>query len=333
MSAWDMKTMQAMLAGPGIDTRTWISYGTVTKETDSGIKAVQFDDDYSQVLVAVTLQPNDTEVLCRVATGVAGNGEGEYFPFIQGDEVIVAVPMGDEKSGPVIIGRLNNASDKFPTRVAGNEVNENKMAFLRMRTPMVIETGSSYLIQSSVTGAAIGIDQTGGIVVSGGDKAFLAIKPDFLGLQNKAGDVLMQIGTSGDGSTDYVAIEAKGVKLRFNSDTSTPSSILTPGILGIGTSGSSPRGHGVTVEQVIALINASWVTYGGLNPGPATGATMAAAFADPSGPALVGPTSYILLASTTPMVGSLASLQVALSKPPNPDPSIVGAGIAGFLLG
>lgn len=315
----DLQTLRSLTA----DQRQWISYGTVCKASEDGQPSVEFDEEYGQVFVHVSLQPSGVEVRSRVASHIAGNGEGSYFPFIEGDEVIVVVPEGNERSGCCVIGRLNNSIDKFPTMVSGNETKDNKFAFQRTRTPFIVETGASYVIRHATTGAAIGIDSTGGLIINGGDKAFLAIKPDLIGLQNEDGDCLIQIGVS----EKYIAIEAAGTKLRLVPD--GISTILTPGILGIGTSGSSPVGHGCTIEQVIGLIVSLFAQIG-LSPGgsaPLTGTTLAAAIV-----ALL-PTA-IPAAAATPLLPSVTTaLQLALASPPDPLGIKPGCGIAGLLLG
>src|SRR5579859_785093 len=108
---------------PGMDTRQWVSYGTVDADT-SDAKAIQFKDDDGNPspygpLVSVTLQPSGVSLPCRVLGQVAGNGEADYFPFLAGDEVLVLLPEGDERAGAVIVGRLNQEIDAWPLIVAG----------------------------------------------------------------------------------------------------------------------------------------------------------------------------------------------------------------------
>src|ERR1019366_2087115 len=137
MSHYDAGLAREAVAGP-IDTRQWVSYGTVSPETPDA-KSTTFTKEYGP-LVNVKLHPTGIPVVCRVAHEVAGNGEGEWFPFIEGDEVIVLIPEGDETAGCVIMGRLNQEIDFWPTIVAGQDPRLNNFAFRRMRTPYIFET-------------------------------------------------------------------------------------------------------------------------------------------------------------------------------------------------
>lgn len=134
----DSATAAAAYARPGQDTRSWVSFGLVHHQDPKQI--VTFDEEYGCPLVCVTLQPSGSNVHCRVSSMVAGNGEGEWHPFVEGDEVLVVLPEGHESAGPVIIGRLNNSLDKFPMdSVAGQDPTTNVFAFRRRRTPFIEE--------------------------------------------------------------------------------------------------------------------------------------------------------------------------------------------------
>ena len=92
---FDHATAGQAFAGPGMDTRQWVSYGQVDQDTQDS-RCVVFDPDLGP-LVNVTLQPSGIPVVCRVLAPFAGQGESEYFPFISGDEVVVAITQGDER--------------------------------------------------------------------------------------------------------------------------------------------------------------------------------------------------------------------------------------------
>ena len=159
-------------AHPGADTRQWISSGIVAADTP-GSRSIRFNDENGAalshgVLITVHLYPSDITVSCRVAGQCAGDGEADWMPFIAGDEVIVAIPEGCERSGCVIIGRLNQKQDKFPSMVAGNDVTQNTFGFRRIRVPYILETASGYMVRHAQTGANLTIDQTGNIFLSDG---------------------------------------------------------------------------------------------------------------------------------------------------------------------
>ena len=105
MHPHNIATHAQAYAAPGMDTRQWVSFGTVNLETPNQ-KSVAFTKEYGP-LVNVTLRPSAIPVVCRVSHEVAGAGEGEWFPFVGGNEVMVAIPEGDESAGCVIFGRLN----------------------------------------------------------------------------------------------------------------------------------------------------------------------------------------------------------------------------------
>lgn len=245
----DFATMGEAFARPGMDTRQWISYGTV----EPGEESVIFTDDDGTnpspigPIVIVKLVPSDVIVPCRVASSCAGVEEGEWAPFVAGDEVLVAVPEGDERAGCVIIGRLNQGIDRFPLRVAGQDVTKNTFGFKRLRTPYVIETASSFMIRSALTGAGLTIDQTGNMYLVSGDGHRFAMHASFLKLEAKGGSSFLQI----DPEQDEVLVQGGGTtQLALNKSAST---FFTMGTLDIGTGGAAGSGHAITTEQVIAL--------------------------------------------------------------------------------
>lgn len=245
----DLATMRAAFAGPGADTRQWSSFGTV----DPGEKSVIFTDengDPSPIgpIVVVTLHPSGITVPCRVAGSVAGQDEGEWFPFLPGDEVEVIVNEGDERAGCVIVGRLNQSIDRFPLTVAGQDVTKNTFGFKRLRTPYIIETASSFMIRSAVTGAGLTIDQEGNAFFISGDGHKIVLHGSFLKFGNADDSTFLQIDTDGDS----VMLQGGGTtQFVLDKDAST---FFTMGTLDVGTGGAAGSGHAITVEQVICLL-------------------------------------------------------------------------------
>lgn len=181
---FDAATQAEAYRRPGMDTRQWVSYALVSPSQDVGgetIDSVEFDDELGP-LVNVKLQPSNIEVRCRVAQRFAGAGEGEYSPFIEGDEVIVLIPEGDERAAPVIVGRLNNSIDVFPAEsVAGQDPTNNTFAFERRRTPFVTEYASSYMLRVASHGGFLLISDNGTITIRDGSKGALQMGPDLFG--------------------------------------------------------------------------------------------------------------------------------------------------------
>lgn len=314
----DFNTHGAAYARPGMDTRQWVTFATVLKETGDA-KVIRFED--GQPMVDVKLHPSGLQVPCRVAAGVAGNGEGEWFPFIEGDEVIVLVPQGSERAGCTIVGRLNNEIDAFPSRVAGQEVDGNNFAFRRLRTPYILETASSYLVRSATTEAFISMNPTGELTLSNSDKAFFTLSHDHLTIQSGDGDQLLQIDTK----AKTVRLETRGTK--FILDAEGDSLLATSGRMLISTSGRSPAGHLMTIEQFVVAMSVFLPAFGNLIGG-GFGTAAAAAFA-PGSPAL---DAAVAAASATGLFpGTIAAIRTALAfEPTDVKP---GFGIAGLLAG
>ena len=310
MSHYDAGLAREAVAGP-IDTRQWVSYGTVSPETPDA-KSTTFTKEYGP-LVNVKLHPTGIPVVCRVAHEVAGNGEGEWFPFVAGDEVYVQIPEGDETAGCVIVGRLNQEIDQWPTVVAGQDATQNNFAFRRIRVPYVFETAAGYLLHHATTGAFLSMTDVGAFVLSNADKAFLALNADFLGLQNKDADVLMQIAVE----AKQVVLEAAGTKLVLDK---SASSLYTTGTLQLGTAGVQAGDHAASIEGLIAF-GAALIT--GLGP------LFTIPLTPPAVIALVN--AAIVLASTEPLAPFQGALSGALAIPRVPGVK-PGLGSVGLLI-
>lgn len=320
MAGFDHRTAGQAIGYPGIDPRQWVSNGTVVKETDDTL-AVDYEGTDMGPLVNVVLHPSGAEVACRVAGHVAGANEGEWFPFVQGDEVIVVTPGGDEKGGCIIIGRLYNGVDKFPTSVAGVDTKKNNMAFRRMRTPFIFETQSTYMVRSATTKAFFALGKLGDWVLSSGDGHYVAVNADFITMQSNDNKFIIQMDMTGKAIT----LNADGAVMQLKAG-GTDSVLLVPGRMLIGTSGGSPVGHAVTLEQVVVLLQGLLQTIGSLLPGPVIGATLA-------GTAIAMLSGAIAQAATLPVTPFLPAITAALTIPPDPLGIKPGAGVAGLLLG
>jgi hypothetical protein len=251
MSGFDHATYAQAFKRPGMDPRQWISYATVDPETPDK-KSVAFEDADGNPspygpMVNCTLQPTGISLAARVAYHVAGDGEGEWYPFVAGDELLVAIPEGSERAGAVIIGRLNQELDKWPTVVAGQKSTDNKFGFRRMRAPYIVETAAAYLIRSALTGSQIGIDGEGKVIVNDGDRGSLMIGPEAIGLSNGDGDAFVTVFPP----TKEVYLGADSATLLLNA---TESKFLSTGSISFATSGGMANGTAVTAEQVVALI-------------------------------------------------------------------------------
>ncbi|HOA00808.1 MAG TPA: hypothetical protein PKI27_00720 [Dermatophilaceae bacterium] len=309
----DLRTFAEGLRFPGIDPRQWISYGLVEGQTqDDTEPEVVFDEQYGP-LVKVMLQPSMVPVYCRTAGSVAGNGEGEFHPYVKGDEVLVAIPEGAETADCCIIGRLNNAIDKFPMdSIAGQDPTTNTFGFRRCRTPVVHEYAGPYTIRSALTGALIGIDSKGAVTLLNGDSSGFQIGSDVIGISTKDGSALIQLNFT----DKCISLRLDDAVLNLSATGGVGNNTLSvPDALNIITSGNAATEHAATTESVVNLVAHMLMQLGiaidTANPGPLTGAALASLMALPLADA-----AYALavpIAQSTPMTDTLTASMAAIA--------------------
>ncbi len=248
-----------LAARPGMDTRGWIVNGTVDigTEQDQSVQYVDVNGKRMAPLVNVLFHPSGIRAPCRVLGQVAGAGEADWFPFADGDEVIVAIPGGDERNGAFIIGRGSNDLDPFPETVAGLPTDKNNFAFRRIRTSFVQEVDGGLLFRSARTGAQMGFLQDGTALFNDGAGNRLFMGADGWGLGTKPRD--KEATDAGESAYVQGLYGAKQVlfgagKLTLLLD-AAKSQLLTPGVLALGTCGVGATGHAVTLEQLTAIIS------------------------------------------------------------------------------
>lgn len=235
----DARSLGEALSYPGIDPRTWLSYGTVDED------GVAFDEDMGP-LVPVTLQPSQTQVMCAVGSMVAGDLEGEYTPFIEGDTVLVAIPHGMERGTPAIIARFNNARAKFPDQAASQDTTKNALSFRRVRSPHVDEYGARYTLRHAVAESLIGLDDDGTITIRDGSKGAIQMTSDAFGYQSGDAKFVLQFDYIGKRLTlqvdDTLLLLSAGGAVPRVSSLSTP----TPFLL---STGSNPAAEHATSTE------------------------------------------------------------------------------------
>lgn len=338
----DQSTAAQAFRQPGIDPRQWISMGLVTAGGE-GDEIVVFDEEEGQVLVRVLLEPTKIPVFARVGASMAGNGEGEYFPFVEGDEVLVAIPEGDERSGCVIVARLNNGIDKFPmSSVAGQDPTTNAFAFRRTKTPFVEERAGPIFLRSALNGAFFSIDTAGVITIRDAEASVIQLSPDVIGIQGPSDpdnppEFLLQLNL-----TDrQFSLQVGDAVLNLSASDATPSPnniLQTPDNLTIGAGGNAASEHLMTVEafwhglqHAYNVIAAALTLIGGA---PLTGTSLAALFAIPATTASL--TTALNTAATTPSLMA-AAVAAGFSTMPAKLPSAAqtqpGLGSATILVG
>ncbi len=261
--SFDHASLRQAFAPP---PQQWVSYATVDADTKEAPSCIFEDEDGNPLpygpMVRVTLQPSGVAMAVRVGMGVAGEGEGDWYPYAGGDEVLVVLPEGNQRGGACIIARMNQEIDTWPTVVAGQKSTENKLGFRRMRAPFILETANAYLIRSATTGSQIGIDAQGQVILNDGDKDSMVLGPEALGFTSGDGESFMTVLPQtkqvflGGGAATFL-LDAAGTKF------------ISEGGIDFATNGGAANGHGVTAEQVVAFV-ANVVTqlavFGAFNP-------------------------------------------------------------------
>lgn len=254
----DQRTAGEAFSYPGIDPRQWISIGRVDAQTEDDPDPIVTFDEQLGPLVKVTLLPSGVPALCRVGMEFAGDGEGEYSPFVEGDEVLVAIPEGNERSGCVIIKRLSNERTPFPLdSVAGQDPTTNTFAFRRRRTPTIEENAGPIFFREAATGAFLSIDSAGVVTLKDGENASLQMSPDAFTYQGPSDEstpprFLLQLDFDGE----HFLVQVDDAIISIGSSGSNPeqNTISVPGPLTLGTSGNAPIEHATTTEAVVNLL-------------------------------------------------------------------------------
>lgn len=320
--------------------QNWFSYGIVASETEQAPSAQLKSLDDSALpygpMVSVVLQPSGVAVNCRVSSQVAGDGEADYYPFVAGDEVLVALPEGHERAGATIIGRMNQSLDAWPSVVAGQDATKNTMGFRRMRAPYVLETASSYLIRSALTGSQIGIDAQGQLIMNDGDQGTMVIGAEAIGF------------ASGDG-TAFMHVLPPTKEVFLGADTATlllsasESKFISQGKISFATAGGVANQTGVTAEQVVAFVIdviTALASAGAFNP-----AMLPTPIGPPANPAVIGAiVSAALAALQTPVPAAAVPGGIFAAYPTIFGPTgllattlgtnpLAGADVSGFVPG
>lgn len=336
MATFDQATMGQALARPGMDPRQWVSYGVVDADAP-GHRCVIFKDENgdplkSGPLVRVTLQPSGISVVCRVAGLAAGDGEAEWFPFVAGDEVVVVLPEGSERAPPVIVGRLNNGPDAWPTKVAGMDPQANSFAFRRVRTPYVLEAGPSLMLRAAQTGCAFTFAPDGTVFLASGDKHLLAMTASVVTLQTGGQEAMLQL----DPEHGTASLYAKSTSMVLSEGASQ---LITGGTLGVSTSGNGALEHVTTTEAVANIVLTALTVYStALNlllagpPVPLTNTSLAGFITTLIGslPLTFAPVMITAATTgTTPLIAAAIAAGLAVPK----GPGSPGIGCPGFTAG
>jgi phage baseplate assembly protein gpV len=324
----DSANLANLMTRPGTDTRSWVTTGLVAEETSSQ-KSVRFNDANGNplpygVLVDVELQPSGLVIPCRVSSSCAGNGEGEWHPFVGGDEVSVLIPDGDERNGGVITGRLSQSFDTFPTTVGGQPTTGNQCAFKRLLAPYVIESGTALIFRVASTGAALTLDQTGNSYLSDGNGNALFLRSDLVSLQLADSNAAVQL----DPNTNTITASAGSGNstLTLDGSDSPASQFQSSGTLAVTTLGNPGQNHVITTEAVVNLLNTFLLAASAAATAPPALVAFFASFSAPATLAALIEASAVL--PVDPVLGLAISggLQIPKGQTGNP-----GIGSPGFM--
>lgn len=336
----NMRDVGEAVSYPGIDPRTWVSYGIV----DADEPVDMTDADYG-VLVNVVLQPSDVPCVCRVSSSCAGDGEGEYHPFMGGDEVVVLLPHGRPDADCIITGRLNNARQKWPQSVAGQDSTKNAFGFTRRRTAHLNETAGTWTVRQASTGALMTLDDDGSVMIRDGNGDALQISPDVFGYQSSDGNFILQLDVTGERCT----VQAGSARMILAGANASPgnSSIAVPKLLALMAAGNVAAENACSTQMVYNIIAAAFDALAtiilAVPPVPAAPGVLpalAALLKDPifsttalslsAATAGTKPLNPVLASAITAAIATQSQKTQASAASPAP---VVGIGSAGVLIG
>lgn len=173
----DMQRIASALAGPGMDPRLWVSYGTVstgaiTSGPDDDQQTFDVTDPHAVaisaagVAVDVVLEPSMQLVTCHYA-GVQGGMDCVVLaPIFVGDRVLVVMPDGTlgGSGPPVIVAILNSDSEQIPLGPDRKPLFQNDRVLIWAKeVPIDIRTEGGSRIQVNEDGTVIVNEGTKGV--------------------------------------------------------------------------------------------------------------------------------------------------------------------------
>lgn len=296
---FDLGRLRVAAAGPGSDTRTWVT----TARVDDDPEAISFEPDVGWV-VDVTFIGGDLAeegpVPCRVAMGFGGEESGILEPPALGCEVIVVVPDGDPNANPIIVGYLDNGDGCGPPEtVFGFPVTEQTAqgtTYVASKGNLEAEYQGSARVQGlqGVTIAAPAIALAGAVGL-GGPPAPPAPVLGPLGKEPTAEGLAAQVAAEAAVATEFPVLETDEGPL-----SAPPAESYVRGDQFAADAGSFLDSLGTWVGTVGAMATA----------GAAASATLVTASVGPLAPLVPGFTA--LGAAFTPVIASSATAQAAI---------------------
>jgi hypothetical protein len=179
----DFQKLAKAVGGPGIDPRTWVSYGIVCTITDDGQpnyvdpKAIFVAPD--GVWADVLLVPSDTPVTARVQLGVGGKKAQINCPIEPGDQVLVILPEGLMSNALTIVAILNNQAAQLGLDDESKpQFKNDRLSIYVDGIPIELRTKSGATVRMEVDGEVSMVPASGKFVKAGatadGDLEFAA---------------------------------------------------------------------------------------------------------------------------------------------------------------
>lgn len=148
--AFDFRRFAKGIAGPDIDSRHWVSYGTVASV--NGEDGTPDFGDPNAVLVTpagvevdVVLEPIGHPITCRY--GIAAGAVFICPPIFPGDQVMVIVPDGDSSMIPEIVRIIPGSSDPIPVGDDGKPVFQNDRFLIMSKVPIEIRSTNGTMVR------------------------------------------------------------------------------------------------------------------------------------------------------------------------------------------
>lgn len=121
--SWDVSRLRQALAGPNMDTRTWVAMARVDDDDD----AIRWDDHLGFV-VDVTIQGGPLDqtgpIACRFGNPFVANAGQRSDPPTKGMLVVIMLSEGNPNVACTVIGCLPTPDFAVPTSVNGQTIDE-----------------------------------------------------------------------------------------------------------------------------------------------------------------------------------------------------------------
>lgn len=120
----DMRRLGLAVSYPGIDPRSWVSFGRVDDDDD----AVRWDAERGWIVDVTMLGggiDGEGPIACRVTGSFVSDGGARVEPVTRKQLVLVAIPEGSLNVNPTIVGVISTPDLPPPASVNGQDIDED----------------------------------------------------------------------------------------------------------------------------------------------------------------------------------------------------------------